>query len=325
MKAMFRAAAALVLACAGLLVATPAAVAADYPNKPVRMVVTFPPGGSADYVARMLANKMQQSLGQPFIIDNKPGATGNIGIEQTMRSPADGYTIVFATSAVTISPWLQKTPFDITKDLAPISQPNLTPYVVVVNASLPYKTLRELLDAAKKSPGKINYGSYGVGSPTHLAMAWLASEAGIAMNHVPYKGSAPMLTDLVGGQIEAGFDLPSNVLPHVRSGKLRVLAVGSTRPTATFPEAQTIASLYPGYDSDGWQGLWAPAGTPRDIVDTLQREVVKALADPEVRAHLLELGFEPLGSSPDAFAAQVRNDLAKWGKLIKDNNIKPES
>jgi tripartite-type tricarboxylate transporter receptor subunit TctC len=297
----------------------------DYPNKPIRMIVTFPPGGSADFVARLLANKMQQSLGQPIYVDNKPGATGNIGVQEAIRAPADGYTIVFMTSAVTITPHLQKVSFDITKDLIPISQPNNTPYVLTVNASTPYRTIQEFLAAAKASPGKINYGSYGVGAPTHLAMTWLASEADAQLNHVPYKGSAPMLTDLVGGQIEAVFDLPSNVLPHVKSGKLRVLAVGSTRRSTNFPEVPTVASLYPGYDSDGWQGIMAPAGTPRPVVDTLYREVDKVLRQPDVRAKLLDMGFEPLGSKPDEFAVSLRRDLTKWGKLIKANNITPEN
>jgi tripartite-type tricarboxylate transporter receptor subunit TctC len=301
------------------------AQAGDYPNRPIRMIVTFPPGGSADFVARQIAGKMQLSLGQPVVVDNKPGATGNIGIQEAMRAPADGYTIVFMTSAVTITPHLQKVPFDITRDLAPISQPNNTPYVLTVNANTPYRTIQEFLAAAKANPGKINYGSYGVGAPTHLAMTWLAAEAGAQLNHVPYKGSSPMLTDLVGGQIEAVFDLPSNVLPHVKSGKLRVLAVGSPRRSTNFPDVPTVASLFPGYDTDGWQGIMAPAGTPKPVIDLLYREVDKALRQADVRGKLLDMGFEPLGSKPDEFAASLRRDLAKWGKLIKANNITAET
>jgi tripartite-type tricarboxylate transporter receptor subunit TctC len=294
-----------------------------YPSKPIRMLVGLPPGGSADLVARLIATKLQATLGQPIVVDNKPGASGNIGVDIAMHAPADGYTIVFMTSAVTITPWLQKPPFDITKDLVPVTMPNLSPYVLTVNSASAYRTLQEFLAAAKARPGEVTYGSYGVGSPTHLSMAWLGAVAGVSLNHVPYKGSAQVMNDLLGGQIQAAFDLPANVAPHVRAGKLRVLATGSSRPSSNFPGAPTIASIFPGFDSDGWQGVMAPAGTPTEIVNFLQVEIAKVLKMPDVRARLLELGFEPVGSKPDVFAQQIRLDLAKWGRLIKELNITP--
>jgi tripartite-type tricarboxylate transporter receptor subunit TctC len=294
---------------------------ASFPTKPIRLVVTFPPGGSADFVARLVAGKLQESLGQPVIVDNKPGATGNIGVQDILRAPPDGHTLVFLTSAVTITPHLQKVPFDITRDLVPVAQLNSTPYVLTVNATTPYRTMTEFLAAAKARPGSVNYGSYGVGSPTHLSMLWLASEAAVNMNHVPYKGSSPMLIDLVGGRIEAAFDLPSNVLPHVKTGKLRVIAVGSPKPAYNFPDAPTVASAYPGYNSDGWQGIMAPAGTPPAITELLAREIQKALRAPDVRSQLVELGFNPMGNTPAEFATSLRDDLKKWGELIKANNI----
>ena len=311
---------------AGLLTAAFAApaLAQSYPAKPVRIVVPYPPGGPNDIVARTVGQKLSEQLGQPVIVDNKPGASGNIGAESVAKSPADGYTLLLLTTGHTINPSLYpKLGYDLEKDLAPVTQLTAGPMVVVANPSLPAKNIKELISLAKAKPGSLNFGSAGNGSSTHLAPELFSSMAGIKMNHIPYKGSAPALTDLMAGQIQVAFDFMISAMPHVKSGKIKALAVTSTTRSPAAPDLPTVAeSGVPGFEVIGWNGLVVPARTPKDVVAKLNAELKKALDQPDAKERFAAQGFSATWTTPEKFGAYIESEHAKWAKVVKDSGAK---
>ena len=311
---------------AGLLAAAFAApaLAQSYPTKPVRIVVPYPPGGPNDIVARTVGQKLSEQLGQPVIVDNKPGASGNIGAESVAKSPPDGYTLLLLTTGHTINPSLYpKLGYDLEKDLAPVTQLTAGPMVVVANPSLPAKNIKELISLAKAKPGSLNFGSAGNGSSTHLAPELFSSMAGIKMNHIPYKGSAPALTDLMAGQIQVAFDFMISAMPHVKSGKVKALAVTSTTRSPAAPDLPTVAeSGVPGFEVIGWNGLVVPARTPKDVVAKLNAELKKALDQPDAKERFAAQGFSATWTTPEKFGAYIESEHAKWAKVVKDSGAK---
>lgn len=317
----------LALLCLAALSAPVAAQgpAATYPAKPVRVVVGFPPGQATDIIARAVADKLTARLGQSFYVDNKPGAAGIIGTETAVRAAPDGYTLLMSSSGpLAINPALySKLPYDPLKDLQPVSLAATVPQFLVVHPALPAGTVKELVALAKAQPGKINYASGGSGLTNHLTMEMFKSAAGIDLVHVPYKGGPPAITDLIAGQVSVMFETGPGVLPHVKSGKLRALAVGSARRSIAMPELPTVAEQgLPEFDAMAWVGFVAPAGVPRAIVDKLNAETVAILALPDVRERFLALGAEPAPGTPDEFAAYLRAEIAKWGRAVKDSGAK---
>jgi tripartite-type tricarboxylate transporter receptor subunit TctC len=308
-----------------LLLAQPALADAPYPNKPIRLVVPFPPGGSTDVVARLLSVELKNELGQTVIVDNKPGAGGNIGGDNVAKSAPDGYTLLLAAAGPTvINPSLySKMPYDPAKDLAPVTMLEREHNLMVINPAIPAKTVKEFIEYAKSRPGEINFGSPGNGSPAHLGGELLNQMAGIKMQHVPYKGSAPAVTDLIAGHIAMMVDNMPALLPHVQSGKLRALAVASEKRASAAPDVPTVdESGAKGYVIPAWKGLMVPAGTPREIIDKLHNAVTKILAKPEVRKRLVDIGAEPVGDTPEQFAASIKSETAWWAKLVKSTGTK---
>jgi tripartite-type tricarboxylate transporter receptor subunit TctC len=299
--------------------------AQQYPSKPIRFVVPYPPGGPLDTIARLLGAKVGESLGQPVVVDNKPGAGGNIGADIVAKSPADGHTILMGAVAThAINPTLYKSiPYDPIKDFAPVTQVASTPNVLVVHPSVPATSVREFIAYAKANPGKLNFGSGSTGSAGHLAGELFKSMAGVEMAHIPYKGAAPAMQDLVGGQIQLMFDNLASSLGQVKAGKIRALAVTTAKKTPLAPELPTIAeSGLPGFDISTWFGIFVPAGTPKAAVDRLYDEFAKALNAPDVREKMFALGAEPVASRPEDFAAFVKAEAAKYAKLVKSSGAK---
>ena len=296
------------------------AQAQPYPSKPIRFVVPYPAGGPLDTVARLLAQKVSQSVKQPVVVDNKPGAGGNIGADTVAKSAPDGYTILMGAVAThAINPSLYaKVPYDPVRDFAPVTQVASTPNVLVVHPSIPAATVTEFIAYARAHPGKLNFGSGSAGSAGHLAGELFKTLAGVDMAHVPYKGAAPAMQDLIGGQIQLMFDNLASSLTQVRAGKVKALAVTTARRTALAPELPTIAeSGLPGFDISTWFGIFAPAGTPREALDRLHAEFTHALASPDVRERMLNLGAEPVGNKPEEFAAYIRAEAEKYARLVK--------
>ncbi len=317
----------LALAAAMAFAAGPATVAAqDWPTKPVRIIVPFPPGGTTDIVGREVGHRLSTAFGQPFVVENRAGASGNIGMELAVRSPADGYTLVVgAPQTLTINPYLFKLPFNPRTDLAPIVIVASVPNILVVNPSLPVQSVQQLIDLAKKEPGKLAYGSSSVGGTPHLSAEMFKMMAGVDILHVPYKGSAPAIADLLGGQVQIMFDNMPAILPQVKSGKLRALAVTTPKRSPSVPELPTmIEAGLPGFESQGWFALLAPAGTPQPIIDKINREVNRMLQTDEFKAKLVALGAEPVGGSPADFATHIQSESDRWGKVIKTAGIKAE-
>ena len=298
----------------------------SYPNKPIRLIVPYPSGGGADIVARMLAQKLTQSMGQPVLVENKPGASTLIGTEMLAKAAPDGYTLGLITDSHAINPsFFAKLPYDSVKDFSPVSQLVFVPLVMVAHPSLNVKTLPELIAAAKAKPGKINYASIGNGTPHNLSMEWVKSLAGIDMTHVPYKGVAPALTDLVAGQIDVMFTGSSSALPHVKSGRLNALAVSSSKRLDSLPDTPSVAeSALPEFDFMTWYGTAVPAGTPKEITQRLSREIGLALSQPDVKERLASLGVVGAPSSPDEFAAFMRKETASLARLVKLTGVKGE-
>ncbi len=297
---------------------------AAYPEKPIRIVVAYTPAGATDILARTVGQKLNEVWGQPVIIDNRPGANGNIGTEYAAKATPDGYTILMVTAGTHgINPSLyRKLGFDAVKDFEAVSLVAMVPNIFVVNNSLPAKDVREFIAYAKANPGKLNYGSPGNGSTAHLSMELFKSMTGIQMVHIPYKGSAGVLADLIGGQIVATMDNMPPYLPQVKAGKIRALAVSPAKRSAAAPDIPTVAeSGVPGYDSGAWFGLVAPAHTPKDVVNKLSRETARILQLADVRARLTDLGAEPVGGTPEQFAAHIKSEIAKWAKVIKEANV----
>ena len=290
-----------------------------YPSKPIRLVIPFPPGGGADAVARPLGPLMTETLGQPIVLDNRGGANGNLGAEIVAKAPADGYTLLLANSSLTISGGLYaKLPFNPLADFSPISLVGVTPSVLATHPSLPARTVKEFVELAKARPGKLSYGSSGIGSTMHLGAALLQSMAGLDTVHVPYKGGGPAIADALSGQTDFIFVNPVAVLAQVRAGKLNALAVTSKKRLAILPDVPTFEEVgYPGLLSSTFYGLLGPAGLPREIVMRLNAAVVAAVARKELADHLVALGYEMESNTPEQFAAFLRDDAAQWLRLIK--------
>jgi tripartite-type tricarboxylate transporter receptor subunit TctC len=295
------------------------ALAQAYPAKPVKVVVPYPPGGPTDIVARVVSQKLAEQTGQQFVVENRAGAGGNIGAEAVARASADGYTLLVATTAHAINPSLFKQlGYDLQKDFAPVSQLTGGPLVIVANPALPAKDVQELIALAKSRPGRLNFASSGNGQSTHLSAELFNSMAGIKMNHVPYKGSAPALTDVIAGQADLMFDTMLSAMPQVKSGKLKALAVTSGARSPAAPDLPTVAeSGLPGYEAIAWNGLLVPAGTPKDVVARLNAEVKRTLELPEVKERFAAQGFGAAWSPPEKYAAFIQSELAKWAKVVK--------
>ena len=321
MKTTIRWFAAAVLSVA----AVGAAQAQSYPNKPVRLIVPYPAGGTTDIIARLAAQQLSERLKQPFVVENKAGANGAIGSVEVARAPADGYTLLMGTASThgINSAVYKSLPYDAVKDFAPVTIVASTPNIIAVHPSVPAKNLQELLALAKAQPGKLNSGSTSLGGSPHMSAELLKMMAGVDMVHVPYKGAAPMLTDLMGGQVQVGFDNLPSTINFVRSGKVRAIAVTTPQRWPGAPEIPTVAeSGLPGYEVSGWFGLLAPAGTPPAVLATIQQALAEAVKQPEVNKQMLELGAQPVANTPDAFAKLVQADVAKWRDVVKTTGVK---
>ncbi|MBL0419377.1 tripartite tricarboxylate transporter substrate binding protein [Ramlibacter sp. AW1] len=308
-------------------VAQPAfAQAAAYPNKPIRFIVPYPPGGGTDIVARMLAQKMSQSMGQQVIVENKPGASTIIGTDMVAKSAPDGYTLGLITDSHAINPtFFPKLPYDSVKDFAPVSQLVFVPLVMVANPKLGVKTLPEFIALAKKQPGKINYASIGNGTPHQLAMEWVKSLAGIQVTHIPYKGVAPATADVVAGQVDVMFTGTSSAVPYVRDGRLLALAVSSAKRQPALPDTPSVAeAALPEYDFMTWYGTAVAAGTPPEIVARLSREIAAALNQPDVKQRLATLGVEGAPSTPEQFTAFMRKETESLARMVRITGVKAD-
>ncbi len=316
----------IVTALVAGVAAAGAAAAQGYPAKAVTIVVPFPPGGTTDVLARTIAQKMNEDWGQPVIVENKPGAGATIGAAQVAKAPADGYTLLMGAvhHAIATSVY-PKLPYDFQRDFAPVTIVAMVPNVLTVNPGVPAHSVKELIAWGKANPGRLSYGSNGQGTGQHLIGEQFAAMTGLDLLHVPYKGSGPLTTDLIAGQVSMSFDTITPVLPHIKAGKLRALAVTTGKRSAALPEVPTLAeSGLAGFDQGTWFGLLAPAGTPKEIVAKLNAEVVKILRMPEVQKRFAEIGAEPVGNSPEAMAAIIRSDTEKYAAVVKKANIRIE-
>ena len=294
-----------------------------YPVKPIRIVIALAAGGGVDTSGRMLGQKFTDAWGQQVVAENRPGAGGTIATELVARAAPDGYTLLMTSMGHAIIPAIYKLSFDTIKDFAPVSLFVQSPSVLSVHPSLPAKTVKELIAFAKARPNQVLFSSSGSGSGQHLAMELLNRMGGIQLVHVPYKGTAPSITDLVGGRVSVSAASSISTLPHVRSGRLRALAVCAAKRSPSVPDLPTVAEAgIPGFAVDQWYALFAPAGTPREIINKLQGEIAKATANPETRERLLTMGLDPVGSPPDEFAAYLKTETAKWGKLVREAGIR---
>jgi tripartite-type tricarboxylate transporter receptor subunit TctC len=310
---------------AALAAAAPPARAQSYPARPVRIVVGFSAGGPNDINARLIGQWLSERLGQQFIVDNRPGASGNIAMEQVVRSPPDGYTLVMvAVSSAVNATLFPNLPFNFLRDIAPVAPISRNVMVMEAHPSVPVTTGPELIAYARANPGKLNMASPGSGTGPHMASELFKLMTGVRMTHVPYRGSAPMLNDLLGGQVQFAFDGIASSIGHIRGGRLRALGVGNSARIAALPDVPAVAEFVPGYESGGTQGLGAPRGTPVEIIEKLNREVGAALADPKIKARLDDLGATPFAGSPGDFTAFIAAETEKWAKVIKFANIKPE-
>lgn len=318
---------ACLMACmAGMALAVPVAAQQVYPNKPVRLIVGFPPGGPNDLIARIIAPKLGELLKQPIVVENRAGANGAIASELVVRAPADGYTLNFGSAGTVVlgTAFGQKLAYDPRKDFAPVTLLASNPMLLVARPNLPANNLAELIALAKANPGKLNYASAGAGGITHLAPELMRAMAGIEVVHVPYKGGGPAMTDLMAGQVDFYFGGLSTALPHAKAGKLKAFAVTSASRSAAAPEVPTVAEAgnLAGYDTGIWYGILAPAGTPRETVETLHTAVVATVRASDVRTKLIEQGADPLEVGPDGFARFIRDEIGKWSRVIKEQNIK---
>jgi len=314
------------VAVAALVFAAAAALAQSYPSRVVRMVVAYPPGGSIDVVARLVNQRLTTAFGQQFIIDNRAGAAGNIGTDYVAKAPNDGYTLLMGSAAsISSAPAVYaKLPYDPVRDLAPIIQVANQPNVLTAHPSVPARTLKEFIAIAKANPGKFNYGSSGIGASQHMTAELFAMLTGVKIEHIPYKGGTPAMTDLISGQIDFMFTPAPNAIAFVKSGKIRGIAVTSLKRSSALPELPTMdESVLKGFELLGWIGLLGPAGTPREIVDRLNADINKMLAG-DIRPRLTDLGLDAVGGTPEQFAAFIRQDIAKYVKIVKVAGIPPQ-
>ena len=295
----------------------------NFPSKSITMIVPFPPGGPTDLVARVIAQKMSESMGQSVVIDNRGGANGNLGAMLAVRAAADGYTMLYNTSSITLSPALYKSlSYDVKRDLAPVALTAVVPLALVVALNVPANTVPEFIAYAKANPGKLSYGSAGNGNVTHLGAFQFVRANGIDAVHIPYKGSAPADIDLVGGQIQFMTDTVNSVMPFVRDKRLKMLAVTTPKRMSLFPDVPTLAeSGMPGFEVGAWQGLMVPANTPKPIIQRLNAEVMKALQSPDVRQKLALQGAEPLGSTPEAYGEYIQKEITRWDNVVKQTGV----
>ena len=315
----------LSLAVAGTLLGA-APVQAQYPGKAVRLVVPYPPGGGTDTLARVLSLRLAEALGQQLVVDNRPGAGANIGVEIAAKAPNDGYTLLMAAISNAISASLyRKLNYDLVRDFAPITLLATTPHILVVHPSLPVKSVKGLIAFAKARPGQLAYSSSGSGTPSHLGGELFDSMAGVKLTHVPYKGGGPSVIALVGGEVSVVFATMPSVISHVRAGKLRGLAVTTTQRSPAMPDLSTVSEAgVPGYEMGSWYGLLAPAGTPKEVVVRLNAEMAKILKLPDVRQRLDALGFEALLSTPEEYGAFTKNEIEKWAKVVKASGARAD-
>ena len=305
--------------------ASTAVLAQPFASKPLRLVVPYPPGGGADGNARLLAQPMSVMLGQPIVVENRPGASGILAANTVLQSPADGYTMLFDTFPYVVNAVLHKLSFDPVKDLIPVSQAINMPLILVVPADAAFQNIQELIAFAKANPGKLNYGSYGAGGAAHLAAEMLARDAGIDWVHVPYKGGAPAMADVLAGRLSAYFTNPITGLAHIRSGKIRALATTGAHRMEVLPNVPTVSeSGYKDFEVVEWNGFFVPAGTPVDVVNKLSNTVRLATEQAEIQQRMRAQGVEPVGNTPKEFASFLQGQIEKWGALVKSNNIRAD-
>ena len=302
------------------------ALAQAYPNKPIRLIVPFPAGGATDILARALSQKLGEKIGQPVVVENRPGAGGTIGADAASKSAADGYTLLLATSSThSIGPAINpKIPYNAETDFTPVAYVASSPNIVVVPNTLPVKTMREFIDYARKNPGKLNYASSGNGTIVHLTTEYFKAQSDTFILHIPYRGTALAIPDLVSGKVDVLFDSFVTGMPHVKDGKLRALAVTSAKRSALAPDMPTVAEVLPGFESVTWFGLYGPKAMSADVTAKVNQAVNAALADADVKERFARLGAEPAGGTPQAFAAMVKSDNTKWKKIIADRKISVE-
>lgn len=316
---------AMLMTLAGLAAGGAQAQSAAWPNRTVRMVIAFPPGGPTDIVSRVIAQQLSVQLGQSVVVDNKPGAGGNIAAELVAKAPADGYTVFYNTSAIVIGPALyNKVNYDTLKDFTPVALTASVPLVLVVNPQLPVRSLADFVAYARANPGRLNYSSSGTGTITHLASAMLSAQLQLQTQHVPYKGSAPGLVDLASGQTQFMTDTMNTVLPYVRDGRLRALGVASARRSSLLPDVPTLGETLPGFEAAAWQGVVVPTGTPADIVSRLNQELNKALQNPEVRAKLAAQGTDIHGGTAAEYGEYIRTEMPRWANAVRISGAKAE-
>ena len=323
---MARARSIVAAALVGLAVGTLASARAEpYPARPVRVIVPFAPGGGADMVGRLVAKRLGDTFGKPFVVENKPGAGGMLGIEAGVKSPPDGHTLVMVTSSYAVNPSLYRLNFDPIADITPVVQISQGPLLIVAHPSLPARSVGELIALAKRNPGVVSYASSGPGTITHVCTELFSAMAGIKMLHVPYKGTGPALTDTIGGQTDIYFGNTASTLPHVRSGRLRMLAVTTLRRSSALADVPTVdESGLPGYEVMHWYGLIGPKGMPAPVVGRLNAEIARALQLPETAEHLAADGVVPAGGTPEAFLERIRKDVAVWRNVVADAGLKVE-
>ena len=311
---------------AAAVISTTNAHAQQYPGKPVRMIVAVPPGGPADTLARMVGPRLSEALGQTVVIDNRPGANGNIAYEMVAHAVPDGYTFVLVAAGIAINPSLyREVKYDVLKDFAPITQGIAVPNILVVHPSVAATSVKDLIALAKLRPGQLTFASAGNGSSGHLALEQFRLMSGIQLIHVPYKGGGPALTEVIAGQVQALFSLALAAIPQVKAGRVRALAITSAQRSALAPELSTVAELgFPGFEVVGWFGWVAPAKMPQQIIDRLNGEIVRILREPATKERLLGLGADPVGNTPQQFAAFIRSEHTKWARVIREANIRAE-
>ena len=315
----------LVLAAVTLACASAASGQQTYPTRPIRIISPYAPGGGNTIMARLVGQKLTEAWGQQVIVDNRPGGNTIIGTELTARATPDGYTYMLAGSGHALTPLLLKTPYDPIKDFAPVGTVGKQENIMVAGPSVPFNDLQQMIAVAKAKPGQLNYATYGSGTTSHLATELFCMLTGIRMQHIPYKGAGPAITELLGGQVQVFLSTPSPVIPHIQAGKLKGLAISGEQRSAAVPNVPTFAEAgVRGFEAKGWYGVVAPAATPRPIVDKVSAEMARFLAAPDVKKLLNSLGVEPLISTPEQFGALIRSDNAKWAKVIQSTQIKLE-